>query len=234
VSTSNDVAARTGQQTIVLVHPLHTVRSALELLLGSEPAFSAVVAVDRAGAAVAALRSNPGTTAVALVDLSPIDDGTGFGVIREIRAGAPDVILVATSRAVEPEFVSGALLAGADGFVHTGVPPARFLDAVRRALAGEVVLEGLPPGGADEVAVAIRRHHRVRTVLTPRERQVLAAAGDGLTARQIAARLGVRERTVTTHLGHIYRKLKMDGRAAAVAAARSMARVLGPGSLDER
>jgi predicted transcriptional regulator len=51
---------------------------------------------------------------------------------------------------------------------------------------------------------------------------VLVAAADGLTAREIARRLGVRERTVTTHLNHIYRKLGASGRIAAVTAAARM------------
>src|SRR5262249_50394612 len=58
--------------------------------------------------------------------------------------------------------------------------------------------------------------------LTGREREVLAVAAEGLTARQIATRLGVRERTVTTHLARIYGKLGVGNRLAAVRmAARS-------------
>jgi DNA-binding NarL/FixJ family response regulator len=48
---------------------------------------------------------------------------------------------------------------------------------------------------------------------------VLSAASEGLTAREIGRRLGVSERTVTTHLNHIYRKLGASGRIAAVSTA---------------
>jgi DNA-binding CsgD family transcriptional regulator len=58
-------------------------------------------------------------------------------------------------------------------------------------------------------------------MLTERERQVLMVAAEGLTARQIADRLGVRERTVTTHLGRIYGKLGVGTRLGAVRAAAS-------------
>jgi ATP/maltotriose-dependent transcriptional regulator MalT len=55
-------------------------------------------------------------------------------------------------------------------------------------------------------------------VVTEREREVLALAAQGFTARQIGNRLGVAERTVTTHLDHIYRKLGVSGRVAAITA----------------
>ncbi|TMK18315.1 MAG: helix-turn-helix transcriptional regulator [Actinobacteria bacterium] len=69
-------------------------------------------------------------------------------------------------------------------------------------------------------SIELRRDLDVR--LTGREREVLAVAAEGLTARQIATRLGVRERTVTTHLGRIYGKLGVGNRLSAIRmAARS-------------
>jgi DNA-binding CsgD family transcriptional regulator len=62
-------------------------------------------------------------------------------------------------------------------------------------------------------------HRNAPSILTERETSVLVAAAEGLTAREIARRLGVAERTVTTHLNHIYRKLGASGRVAALAAA---------------
>jgi DNA-binding NarL/FixJ family response regulator len=56
----------------------------------------------------------------------------------------------------------------------------------------------------------------VETRLTEREREVLVVAAEGLTAREIASRLGVRERTITTHLARIYGKLGVGTRLAAI------------------
>jgi len=56
----------------------------------------------------------------------------------------------------------------------------------------------------------------VEVKLTDREREVLVVAAEGLTARQIATRLGVRERTITTHLARIYGKLGVGSRLAAI------------------
>ena len=59
-------------------------------------------------------------------------------------------------------------------------------------------------------------------MLTQREQMVLVAAADGLTAREIGRRLGVRERTITSHLNNIYRKLGANGRVAALSTAMRM------------
>jgi len=79
------------------------------------------------------------------------------------------------------------------------------------------VLEGVAPDGVGGVARGIEPQRVVEQVLTEREAEVLAVASEGLTARQIGRRLGVEERTVTTHIGRIYRKLGASGRVAAVA-----------------
>ena len=62
----------------------------------------------------------------------------------------------------------------------------------------------------------IERRREVEVKLTDREREVLVVAAEGLTARQIATRLGVRERTITTHLARIYGKLGVGSRLAAI------------------
>ena len=90
---------------------------------------------------------------------------------------------------------------------------------VRRAAQGEVVLAGVPDSWVGRIADNVERNVSTEPVLTQREVEVLEVAAEGLTARQISHRLGVRERTVTTHLGRIYRKLGTSGRVAALAAA---------------
>ena len=67
-----------------------------------------------------------------------------------------------------------------------------------------------------EIVEGIERRREVEVKLTDREREVLVVAAEGLTARQIATRLGVRERTITTHLARIYGKLGVGSRLAAI------------------
>jgi DNA-binding NarL/FixJ family response regulator len=66
------------------------------------------------------------------------------------------------------------------------------------------------------IAEGIERRRLVESTLTDREREILKVAAEGLTTRQIALRLGVSERTVTTHLSRIYSKLGVGTRVAAI------------------
>ena len=154
----------------------------------------------------------------------------GLWLIRAIREVAPTVPVVATGGAPDGSLVSKAMFVGADGFVHHNVEPDRFLDALRRLKVGEVVLEGLPRDWFGAIADELTSDRPAPLPLTERESEVLHAAAEGLTARQIGTRLGVRERTVTTHLTRIYRKLGASGRVAAIAATASPGhRMIGGG-----
>lgn len=79
-----------------------------------------------------------------------------------------------------------------------------------------MVLIGPPAEWVGEIARGLERRRDVEIALTEREREVLKVAAEGLTAREIGERLGVRERTVTTHLGRIYTKLGVGTRIAAI------------------
>ena len=134
-----------------------------------------------------------------------------------VRAGLR--LLVASEPDIDGMAISQALFVGADSFVHKNTEPVRFLDAIRRTAAGQVVMEGLPRGTFGDLAETLDRQRAAEHILTHREREVLFVAAEGLTARQIGRRLGVQERTVTTHLARIYRKLGANSRIGAIAAA---------------
>ena len=118
--------------------------------------------------------------------------------------------------------ISRALFVGADGFVDKNIDPAEFLHGISRASEKELVLASPTNVGVAGIVQGIESHRHLEVRLTERERQVLTVAAEGLTARQIATRLGVRERTVTTHLARIYGKLGVGNRLSAIRlAARS-------------
>ena len=95
-----------------------------------------------------------------------------------------------------------------------------LLDAIRLTAQGEAVITGLSRPTSDKAAESAFE-------LTPRELQVLQLAAQGMTARQMARKLGVHERTVTTHLHHIYGKLGASNRVVALGEA-SRAGLLDP------
>lgn len=210
--------------SIVLVDPLSVVRSGLRLLINSEPDLEVVGEAATADEALEALpRLVRRIGILALVSLNVSGERDGYWLIREIREAFPGVAVLACGAHSDADSLSRALFFGADGFVDKTAKPEAFLRAIRRCAAGgDVVLEGLPPGWLAPLTKGIGRRPNGTTVLTGREKEVLTIAAEGLTARQIGSRLRVSERTVTTHLFRIYRKLGADNRVAAItAAARS-------------
>jgi DNA-binding NarL/FixJ family response regulator len=205
---------------VLLVHPLHTTRAGLGLLIDVEPDLEVLAQADTCDEALTTLRKlRRRSRIVLLVALAAGGDQDPFQAIRSFRDEFPTIPVLACGRAVDELLVSRSLFYGADGFVDYACAPDVFVQAIRRISTGEFVLEGVGQEGVGGVARGIEQHVVAEQLLTEREVEVLTVASEGLTARQIGRRLGVEERTVTTHLGRIYRKLGASGRVAAVAAA---------------
>jgi DNA-binding NarL/FixJ family response regulator len=204
----------------VLVDPLPVVRSGLRLLICSDPELTVVGEAATSEEALETLRGLASrTNVVALIGLNLGGQRDGYWLIREIRESFPSIPVIACGANSDAIAISRALFFGADGFIDKTARPEAFLQAIRKGARREMVLEGLPPDWLAPIADGIDRHRHEAPVLTGREREVLTVAAEGLTARQIGSRLGVRERTVTTHLFRIYRKLGAESRVGAIAAA---------------
>jgi DNA-binding NarL/FixJ family response regulator len=189
-------------------HPV--VRSGLVGLLGLEPD---VVVVGEAADGAEALRlAAERAPDVVLMDLRmPVMDGVAATDRLAGSVPAPRV-LVLTTYDTDSDIVR-AVEAGATGYLLKDTPSEALVDAVRRAARGETVLA--PP-------VAARLLQRVRRrdlELTPRELEVLAEVGRGLSNAEIGTKLLVGEATVKTHLLHAFAKLGVSDRTAAVTVA---------------
>jgi DNA-binding NarL/FixJ family response regulator len=205
---------------VMIVEPVGVVRHSLRMLLAAEPDIEVLGEsddADRAFAITSELISHARAVILVALELSGVNDA--FWLIRSIRDRVPQMTIVATGTDLHRGSISQALFVGADGFIHKNSAPDRYVDAMRRAAAGELVLEGLPRGALGDIVEGLDRHRSTPTLLTEREIMVLGVASEGLTAREIGRRLGVRERTVTTHLNHIYRKLGANGRVSALSEA---------------
>jgi two-component system response regulator DevR len=208
---------------ILIVEPIRIVRSSLRMVFEADDDMEVLGDASTVEDAVELVRQLPRKTRiVVLVGLEFMGEIDSFWLIRAIRTEFPSLIVLATGTDLNQRAVSRALFMGADGFIHKNSEPERFVEAARRSAAGELVLEGLPRGALGEIVEAMDGQRNAPSLLTERERSVLAAAGEGLTAREIARRLGMAERTVTTHLNHIYRKLGVSGRVAALSVASQM------------
>lgn len=156
---------------------------------------------------------------VIVVGLGLGGERDAFWLIRKIRDEFPTSVLVACGAHSDTKAISRALFTGADGFVDKGSSADEFFDVLKRCAAGEIVIGGTEAGAIGEMADAIIQQRENQPTLTGRERDVIQVAAQGLTARQIGDRLGLSERTITTHLGRIYRKLGVSTRVAAVSSA---------------
>lgn len=205
---------------VVLVEPLSMVRVGLGIWLSEEPGITVdaqAASADEALQKIAAMRRR--TSGVVLVSLGLDGPNDAYWLIRSLRERFPTFVVLAIGANAEASSISRALFVGADGYVDKRVEPEEFLEGIRKAARGDLVVIGPPITMLGRLPGEIDRHSETAGVLTEREREVLATAADGETTKQIAERLGVRQRTVTTHLTHIYSKLGVNGRLAAVRAA---------------
>jgi DNA-binding NarL/FixJ family response regulator len=196
---------------IVDDHPV--VRDGLSGIFHGDPDFEvAGQAADGAEAVTLAGALKPD---VILMDLR-MPGMDGVTAIAELaKRGVPARVLVLTTYDTD-SYVLPAIEAGATGYLLKDAPRAELLRAVRAAAAGQAVLS---PAVASRLMSQVRTPGPVQEPLSQRELEVLELVAAGTTNREIATRLFISEATVKTHLLHIYRKLAVPDRAAAVAAA---------------
>ncbi|MCX5143840.1 MULTISPECIES: response regulator transcription factor [unclassified Streptomyces] len=190
-------------------HPV--VRAGLRAVLDTEPDFRVVAEAPTAERAVALAAT--GAFDVVLMDLQFGAGLHGSEATAAITA-APDAprVLILTTYDTDADILA-AVEAGAAGYLLKDAPPEELAAAVRTAAAGR---SALAP------AVAHRLMDRMRTpaqALTKRELEVLQLVGEGLSNLRISKKLFLSQATVKSHLVHIYAKLGVDSRTAAVAAA---------------
>jgi DNA-binding NarL/FixJ family response regulator len=213
-------APSTGRRLgVVVVDPLPVVRAGLSMLIGDRPDLEVLAEAGTADDGLEAIQRLRRSRVVVLVGLGLVGDHDAYWLIRAVRERYPSHAILGCGANADPTDISRALFVGADGFVDKNIDPLEFLQALRRAAEGEMVLAGPPSEWVGAIAEGLDRRREGDTRLTEREREVLNVAAEGLTAKEIAARLGVRERTVTTHLGRIYGKLGVGSRVAAIRAA---------------
>lgn len=206
MSPSDSAAAvATAKATILLADDHALLRTGVANIINQEPDLQVVAEAGNGVEAVAAFdRYHPDVT---LLDLRmPIMEGVE--AVRRIRERDPRArVIVLTTYDTDDE-IARALKAGAKAYVLKDISADDLIGCIRNVLAGKTYLA---PSAAAKLAEGV-----TRVQLTPREMAALRLMADGKANKEIASELNISERTVKTHLGHLFGKLGVTSRTEAV------------------
>jgi DNA-binding NarL/FixJ family response regulator len=211
----------TGAPRVVIADDQALVRTGFGMILTADGIDVVAVAADGEQAVQAVERTRPD---LVLMDIR-MPGLDGLEATRRILSGAvpdPPRVLILTTYDLD-RYVYAALTAGASGFLLKDVTPEHLVHAVHLARSGDALLAPAITRRLVERFVSQDTRtaalHRDLSVLTPREAEVLQALGTGLSNAELAARFGLSEATVKTHVARILAKLRLRDRAQAVVVA---------------
>jgi two-component system NarL family response regulator len=194
-----------AKATVMLVDDHALLRTGVASIINQEPDLQVVVEASNGLEAIAAYeRHHPDVT---LLDLRmPVMEGVE--AVRQIRERDPRArVIVLTTYDTDDE-ISRALKAGAKAYVLKDISADLLIACIRDVLAGKTYLA---PSAAAKLAEGV-----TRVQLTPREMTTLRLMADGKSNKEIASELSISERTVKTHLGHLFEKLGVTSRTEAI------------------
>ncbi|MBV2155156.1 response regulator transcription factor [Kitasatospora sp. SUK 42] len=210
----DSAAARASAPVKVFLLDDHeVVRRGVHDLLDGEPDLTVVgeaATAEQALTRVPALRPD-----VAVLDMR-LPDGDGVTVCRELRARMPELACLILTSFDDEDALLDAIMAGASGYVLKQISGTDLVSAVRTVASGQSMLD---PGATTRLMARLRGDAAPQTdglpQLTPREREILALIGEGLTNRQIGQRLYLAEKTVKNHISRLLAKLGVERRVQA-------------------
>jgi RNA polymerase sigma factor (sigma-70 family) len=203
----------------MLVDDHEMVRAGLRALLSQAGTLNIVGEASTAAEAVdLAIELRPD---VVLMDLR-LPDGSGVDACREILSAAPEVRVLFLTSYADEEAVIATLLAGAAGYVLKDIGYLALIRAIHDAADGRSILDAkLSESVLSRVQSAIQDARPVpgKAVddLSPQERRILTLVVEGRTNKEIAAALGLSDKTVKNYLSNAFQKLHVTRRAHAAA-----------------
>jgi len=197
--------AAAAKSTVMLVDDHALLRTGVANIINQEPDLQVVAEASNGLEAIAAYeRHRPDVT---LVDLRmPVMEGVE--AVRQIRARDPQARFIVLTTYDTDDEISRALKAGAKAYVLKDIAADQLIACIRDVLSGKTYLA---PAAAAKLAEGV-----TRVQLTPREMAALRLMADGKANKEIASELSISERTVKTHLGHLFEKLGVTSRTEAI------------------
>jgi two-component system, NarL family, response regulator len=198
-------AAPPAPARVLLVDDHALLRMGVANIINHEPDLRVVAEAGDGVAAIAAYEQH--RPDVTLLDLRmPMMEGVE--VVRQIRERDPRALVIVLTTYDTDDEISRALKAGAKAYVLKDISADALVTCIREVLAGKSYLA---PAAAAKLAEGV-----TRVQLTPREMAALKLVADGKANKEIATALDISERTVKTHLAHLFEKLGATSRTEAV------------------
>ena len=206
MSTADLAAVATGTRAGVLVVDDHALlRTGVANIINQEADLRVVAEAANGREAVDAFeRYRPDVT---LLDLR-MPEMEGVEVVRQIRLRDPHARVIVLTTYDTDDDIQRALKAGAKAYILKDISADALVACIHDVLAGKTYLA---PAAAAKLAEGV-----ARVQLTPRELTTLRLMADGQANKEIANTLGISERTVKTHLGHLFEKLGVTSRTEAI------------------
>jgi DNA-binding NarL/FixJ family response regulator len=201
---------------VVIIEDQRETREGLRFLIDTTEGYRCVAAYETMEQALAGLR--PELTDIALIDLG-LPGLSGIQGIREIKARAPTLPLVALTIYEDDARIFEALCAGATGYLLKKTPPARLLECLREVMSGGAPISPEVAGRVIALFQKIRPPEEADYHLTPHELRLLKMLSEGHSYKSAAATLRSSVNTVKFHTRSIYAKLQVHSKSEAVAKA---------------
>ena len=191
--------------SVLVVDDHALLRTGVANIINQEPDLHVIAEASNGQEAIDAFeRYRPDVT---LLDLRmPVMEGVE--AVRQIRERDPMAKVIVLTTYDTDEDISRALKAGAKAYVLKDISADLLIECIHDVLAGKTYLA---PQAAAKLAEGV-----TRVQLTPRELSTLRLIADGRSNKEIANELAISERTVKTHLGHLFAKLGVTSRTEAV------------------
>ena len=206
---------------VFLVDDHEVIRRGIAALLEPEPGLEVVG--EAASVAEALVRVPMQRPDVAVLDVR-LPDGNGVELCRELRSELPGLRCLILTSFADQEAMQDAVLAGAAGFVLKQVLGSELVAAIHTVGAGQSLLSERTTAA---VLARLRRQEELADPLrklTDQERAVLGLIEEGLTNRQIAARMHLAEKTVKNYVSRVLAKFGMQSRVQAAVLANELRR----------
>jgi two-component system response regulator DevR len=197
---------------LLLVDDSEVVRMGLRALIGTDRTIDIVGEAGTVATAVeTCVRLKPD---VALLDIR-LPDGTGFDVCRAVLQKLPDLRVLVLTSVADETLVDEAIRAGAHGYLLKEIEGRGLVQAIHDVAGGKSILDPAVTARVMQLVKSGASGEKSLSLLSPQEKRVLALISEGCTNKEVAARLGLSDKTVKNYLSTVFEKLHVSRRAEA-------------------